>query len=307
MINKFKNFLTQIITRSNDRNIYAIGSSHLALMRHQYNNIKDLDELDYKIFSQGGEDGIIDYLLHSLKIKKPKFVEIGIGDYWESNTRFLFERTSCKGLVIDIIDNLEKKVMKNIRYWKGDLTVLNKEITPDNILDTLKKKNFNIGLDLFSIDIDGVDYWVLEKLENEFSKIVVVEYNPIFGDSSEISVPDIKGFKREKYHFSHLCFGASLKALINLLDKKGFIFLGTNLLRSNAFFVLKKFQNQFKLDLPEINNLNKHVDSNIRESRNKEGVLSYISGQNKFKQIENCEVVDLSTDSKKLLKLKDIS
>ena len=128
MFTRLKNFLIWTITKSNDRNIYTIGSSHLALMRQNYHNIKDLDELDFKIYSQAGEDGIIDYLLHSLKIKKPKFVEIGTGDYWESNTRFIFERTSCKGLIVDIIENLEQKVMKNVKLWKGDLTVLKKKL-----------------------------------------------------------------------------------------------------------------------------------------------------------------------------------
>ena len=61
--------------------------------------IRNINDLDYKIFSQNGEDGIIDYLLHALKIDKPKFVEIGVGDYSECNTRFLFERTSPKGLI----------------------------------------------------------------------------------------------------------------------------------------------------------------------------------------------------------------
>ena len=306
MFTRLKNFLIWTITKSNDRNIYTIGSSHLALMRQNYHNIKDLDELDFKIYSQAGEDGIIDYLLHSLKIKKPKFVEIGTGDYWESNTRFIFERTSCKGLIVDIIENLEQKVMKNVKLWKGDLTVLKKKISPDNVLAILGKQNFDKNLDLFSIDIDGVDYWVLEKLENEFSKIVVAEYNPYFGSNSKVSVPNIEGFKREKYHYSHLCFGASLKAIISLLDKKGFMFLGTNLMRSNAFFVLKKFRNQIKINLPDTTNLGRYVDSNIRESRNKNGKLNYISGPKRLKEIENCEVIDLSTDEKKLLKLKDI-
>ena len=306
MLNRIKNFLSWNTIKSNDRNIYAIGSSYLALMRYNYSNVKNLDELDYKIYSLGGEDGIIDYLLHTLKIKKPKFVEIGIGDYWESNTRFLFERTSCKGLVIDIIENLKQKVMKNTKIWKGDLTILNEEVTSNNIGDVLKKNNFIKDLDLFSIDIDGVDYWVLEKLENEFSKIVIAEFNPIFGGNAKISVPNIKGFKREKYHYSHLCFGASLKAIIDLLDKKGFIFLGTNLFRTNAFFVLKKFKNEIKLDLSKINNLDQYVDSNIRESRNKNGELNYISGDEKIREIENCEVVDLSTNERRAVKLKDV-
>ena len=85
-----KNIINWLLTKANDRSIFTIGSSHLALMRQNYQNIKNLDELDFKIYSQGGEDGIIDYLMHSLNIKKPKFVELGTGDYWESNTRFLF-------------------------------------------------------------------------------------------------------------------------------------------------------------------------------------------------------------------------
>ena len=306
MFTRLKNFLISIITKSNDRNIFTIGSSHLALMRQNYHNIKDLNELDYKIYSQAGEDGIIDYLLHSLKIKKPKFVELGVGDYWESNTRFVFERTSCKGLIVDNIENFEQKVMKNIKFWKGNLTILKKEISSNNVLAILANQNFDKNLDLFSIDIDGIDYWVLEKLENEFSKIVVAEYNPYFGSNLKISVPNIESFKRKNYHYSHLCFGASLKAIISLLYKKGYIFLGTNLLRSNAFFVLKKFKDQIKINLPDMTHLDRYVDSNIRESRNKRGELNYLSGSSILKQIENCEVMDLTSENKKLLKVKEV-
>ena len=251
MFNRLKDFIGRIITKSNDRNIFATGSSHLALMRQSYHNIQDLDDVNFKIYSQSGEDGIIDYLLHSLKIKKPRFVEIGIGDYWESNTRFMFERTSSKGLIIDIIENLEQRVKKNVKFWKGDLTVLKKEIDSDNFLDVLQEHKFDKNLDLLSVDIDGVDYWVLEKLPNEFSKIVVVEYNACFGDKLMISVPNIKGFQRKKYHYSYLCFGASLRAFINLLKNKGYIFLGTNLLRSNAFFILERFKDRINLNLSD--------------------------------------------------------
>ena len=91
-----------------------------------------------------------------------------------------------------------------------------------------------------------------------------------------------------------------------MLNKKGYIFLGTNLLRTNAFFVLKKFKDKINLDLSNTNLLNKHVDSHIRESRNKKGILNYLSGKNRIKEIENCEVVDLSNSEKKLVKIKDI-
>ena len=88
------------------------GLYHLLNMREKYPNIRSLNDVDFKIFSQNGEYGIIDYLLYQLNIEKPKFVEIGIGDYTEANTRFIFERTSPKGLVIDSIRDLEIKIKK---------------------------------------------------------------------------------------------------------------------------------------------------------------------------------------------------
>ena len=91
-----------------------IGNSHVLNMRDKYHKIKKLFEVDYKIFSQNGEDGILDYLLYQLEIQKPKFLEIGVGDYSECNTRFIFERCSPKGTIIDLLNNLEEKVKKNV-------------------------------------------------------------------------------------------------------------------------------------------------------------------------------------------------
>ena len=100
MLNFIKNFLNLTISRANDRNIFAIGSAHFSEMRQCYSSIKHLSEADYKVFSQTGEDGIIDYLLYSLDIKVPQFVEIGVGDYRESNTRYIFEKNLCRGLLL---------------------------------------------------------------------------------------------------------------------------------------------------------------------------------------------------------------
>ena len=63
--------------------------------------ISNIEETYFKIFSQDTEDGIIQYLLKSLKINDVKFVEIGTQDYSESNTRYLFETMRCEGLIID--------------------------------------------------------------------------------------------------------------------------------------------------------------------------------------------------------------
>jgi len=188
MINFIKNFLSEIISRSNDRNIFAIGSSHFSIMRQYYSEIKNLSDADYKVFSQTGEDGIIDYLLYSLNIKVPKFVEIGVGDYRESNTRYIFQKNCSRGLIVDKNKNLEKKVSKIVKLWKGDLTIIETAVTSENILHILNSNDFDNNLDVFSLDVDGIDYWILEVLPEKLSKIVILEYNPVFGTNLEVTI-----------------------------------------------------------------------------------------------------------------------
>ena len=306
MINFIKNFLSEIISKSNDRNIFAIGSSHFSIMRQYYSEIKNLSDADYKVFSQTGEDGIIDYLLYSLNIKVPKFVEIGVGDYRESNTRYIFQKNCSKGLIVDKNKNLEKKVSKIVKLWKGDLTIIETAVTSENILHILNSNDFDNNLDVFSLDVDGIDYWILEVLPEKLSKIVILEYNPIFGPSLEITIPNLKDFDRKKYHYSSLCYGASLKALIKLMNQRKYIFVGSNIACFNAFFVLESEVEKLNLNLPDKNDLTKYTTSYIRESRSIENKLNYLSGKQKLKEIENCEVIDLSNPEKKLVKIKDI-
>ena len=143
-------------------------------------------------------------------------------------------------------------------------------------------------------------------MPEDFSKIFIAEYNPIFGSELEITVPNIPNFIRGNYHFSHLCYGVSLRALVRKMEEKGYIFVGSNELNNNAFFVQKKYKQNLKIDCPEINNLDKYVVSNVRESRNQEGELSYLRKNERLKIIENCEVIDLSSQKNEVKKIKDI-
>ena len=170
-------------------------------------------------------------------------------------------------MIIDIIDNFEKKVKENIKFWKGNLKILKKNINAENIQNTLKNNNFFNDIDLLSIDIDGIDYWVLKELPKNFSKIIIVEFNPYFGDKLKITVPNIKNFNRTNYHYSNLCFGASLPALIDLLKTKGMEFVGTNLFKNNAFFVNTEFIEMLSLDRIDVSDLKLHVNANFREKQ----------------------------------------
>ena len=283
-----------------------IGNSHFLNMCQKYNNVKYLSEVDYKVFSQNGEDGIIDYLLYSLKLEKPKFLEIGIGDYSESNTRFIFQRTSTDGHVIDCVPNLEEKIKKKVNLWKGNLNIINKKISSENITEILNENLILQSLDLFSLDIDGIDYWIIEKLPKDFSKIAILEYNHVFGSDFEVTVPNLENFDRSTYHHSNLCFGMSLKAAINIMEKKNFYFIGTNLFRNNAFFVSKNYpKNDFFQNLI-IEDLSNSTNASFRESRDVKGNLNYLSGKKKIQEISECQIIKLDNGNCKKIKIKEL-
>lgn len=300
-----KKLIKKFLNNYQDNKKRMIGHSHIINIRAKYPEVKNLSDLDYKIFSQNGEDGILDYIVECLKIKKPNFIEIGVGDYTESNTRFIFETRSLRGLVIDCLPDLKNKINQNIKSWKGELSIEENFVSTDNILDILNKNNF-YSTDLLSIDIDGIDYWILEKIKKNYSKIVILEYNSIFGNNIEVTIPNIKNFNRTSYHFSNLCYGMSIKAAINLMDKKNYYFLGTNNLKNNAFFVSKNFPKSEFFPRLEIENINDTTNSFLTESRDKDGKLNFIKGKNKIKEILGCEVIDLSNSKYELKKLNQI-
>ncbi len=272
--------------------------------RKFYKVINLLEKAEVKIYSQNGEDGIIDYINNSLELVNYNFVEIGVGDYSEANTRYLYEKYYSKGLIVDNIDNLYEKVKKNINLWKGDLRISNTSVTSKNINNILAA-NCNYEIDLFSLDIDGIDYWVLKELKPQISKVFIAEYNPIFGDKLQVTVPNLNNFNRKDYHYSCLCFGMSLKALINLMDEKGYYFLGTNRLKNNAFFISQHFDKKKYFPNIIINDLEYYINNNFRESRDLNGNLNYLSKKKALENIYDCEVVDLSNSNYKLKKLRN--
>lgn len=268
-------------------------------------NINDIDQTNYKVFSQNGEDGIIQYLIKTLNLKYIKFVEIGTEDYTESNTRYVFQTMRCDGLIIDPLKNLETLVKKNISdFWKNNLKIINKFATPENINSLLDDSNFHNNIDLFSLDIDGIDYWIIKKLKKNISKIFVAEYNPYFGPDLEITVPNINNFHRTSYHYSNLCWGVSLKSLIKIMIEKNYTFVGSNDFRNNAFFVSNDYIDKIKLKKPNLENLFEFTNATFRESRDQIGNLTFIEPKKILYEIKDCEVVDLKRD--KLVKIREL-
>jgi hypothetical protein len=251
----------------------------------------------FKVFSQWDEDGIIQYLVSHLPIRNKTFIEFGVEDYEESNTRFLLLNDHWQGMVLDACESDIRFIQTDRIYWEFDLQAKCAWITRENIDSLLRGAGFSEDVGLLSIDIDGNEYWIWEAIHSIRPRIVIVEYNSVFG-LQPISVPYKEDFNRLSAHYSGLYYGCSLAALYHLAKKMGYILVGSNILGNNAFFIRSDFASEFKALEPK----EAYVPSKFKESRDPAGNLSYIRGEDRMKLIEHLPVTNVVTGKEGLLK-----
>ena len=253
------------------------------------NSIASLQDAEFKVFSQFGDDGIIQYLIHRLATLPDSFVEFGVENYQESNTRFLLLNDNWRGVVLDSDQQCIRQIQESKFYWRHTLAARCAWITRDNINELLRKARLTGEIGLLSIDIDGNDYWVWEKLDAVDPVIVIVEYNSIFGPDLAVTIPYDPNFARHRAHYSGQFWGASLPGLTQLAEKKGYSLVGCNRAGNNAYFVRNdKIDNLKALDAKDA-----FVDARWRDSRDKNGKLDYLTGTERFQAIAEMEVYDL--------------
>jgi hypothetical protein len=259
-------------------------------------NAKNFREAEFKVFSQFGDDGIIQYLIARLDIpaELSTFIEFGVQDYSESNTRFLLMNDNWRGLVMDGDQNNMESLKARDMYWRHDLTALCRWIDRDNINAILEESGFSGPLGILSIDIDGNDYWVWQRIETVQPVIVIVEYNSVFGAKRAVTVPYDPVFNRTKAHYSNLYWGASLPALANLGRSKGYAFVGSNQAGNNAYFVHENYIGRG--GIATIKPEQGYVESRFRESRDKRGRLTYLGGAARRQTIAEMPVYDIERD-----------
>jgi hypothetical protein len=195
------------------------------------------EEAEFSCFSQFGEDGIIEYLIQRCDISPSTFVEIGVETYEEANTRFLAEHRLWHGLIVDENPQLARHLTATQLDWRSQVAAVSAFVTRENVRQLVEEFVAIEGLGLLSIDIDGVDYWVLEQLVCFSPAMIIVEYNSMFGDDAPVSIPYDSGFVRDRSEFHNVYYGASLAAFDYLLAPRGYALVGCATAGNNAFFV----------------------------------------------------------------------
>lgn len=250
-----------------------------------------LADTEFRVFSQFGDDGIIEFLVATLGDVPPIFVELGVGDYTESNTRFLLLNRHWRGLICDGNSRLAARIRKDAVAWQNGLTVVDQFITRENVNEMVEREGFSGPIGILSIDLDGNDYYLWEALTAVTPAIVVMEYNAVFGADAAVSVPYDDAFQRFAAHSSGLYWGASLKALQVMAARKGLVFVGCNSAGNNAYFIARALEPRLPRSLAP----GTFVDARFRDSRGPRGELTSLAGPRRQEAIAGMPVVDVET------------
>lgn len=184
----------------------------------------DLRGTDLKTFSQNGEDGILAKILETIGATNRYYVEFGVGDGMECNTRLLREN-GWSGLMMDC------------EFNNPSIGLHQHFITAENINDLFSKHNVPYKFDVLSIDIDNNDYWVWKALSSVYKpRIVIIEWNCSISPYRSLVVPYNAN---ERWDLTSY-FGASILALKKLGESKGQVLVASDRRATNLFFVRER-------------------------------------------------------------------
>ncbi len=225
----------------------SIAQTNQLLLRGYYQRLRaegkplpPLADVEFRCYSQNGEDGIIQYILALLGTGPKKAVEICAGAGIECNSANLIINHGWDAL---LFDSDAANIAGGKEFYRTCLdtfcqppTLVQAWITAENVEALIAEHGYAGEIGLLSIDVDGMDYWIWRAIRGISPRLVVVEFNPCWGPELSVSVPYDPNFRID---FSKTPYynGASLAAFCKLAKQKGYRLIGVQRLGFNAFFL----------------------------------------------------------------------
>lgn len=203
--------------------------------------LPSFDDIQFRVHSQNGEDGIIWYIFSLIGTTNKRVVEMCAADGAQCNSANLILNHGWDALLLDGDENFVKN---GIQYFKRNPdsswsppVFKHAWITKDNVNDILKSAGYDGDLDLFSLDMDGVDYWIWDAIDCINPRVVVTECQIVWGPEEAVTIPYQESFQAELVNGGVEYGGASIAAFVKLAKKKGYRLIGCERYGFNAFFL----------------------------------------------------------------------
>jgi hypothetical protein len=223
----------------------AVSQKALSMLYKQQRLLKgeplSFKDVGFRVHSQHEEDGILLYIFSLIGTTNKRCVEICAGNGVECNTANLIFNHRWIGF---LCDGNESRVQEARHYYKHNAdtmfwppAIVHAWMTKDNVNQLLQDHGFTGDIDLLSLDVDGIDYWLWQELSCVSPRVVVLEFNHLWGPTASVSVPYRDDFVAEFTQYGSDYAGASLPAFVKLGQRKGYRLIGTNAIATNAFFL----------------------------------------------------------------------
>ncbi|MEO8078692.1 MAG: hypothetical protein ABI818_20375 [Acidobacteriota bacterium] len=199
--------------------------------------LPSMNEVGFRKYSQFEEDGILLYLFSVIPPLNRTCVEICAGNGRECNTANLIINHGWWG---HLFDGNEQDVKDGETFFSRNKDTFlypprfsTAWITAENVNDHIARSGAKGPVDLLSLDIDGMDYWVWKAITVIEPQVVVCETHSAIPPDKALTVPYDPAFIFESDNFR----GASLAAMCQLGKEKGYRLVGTHRFGFNAFFM----------------------------------------------------------------------
>ena len=178
------------------------------------------------VYSQNGEDGIVEELLKRLNITNGWVCEFGAWDGIYSSNTFNLVTKGFDAVFIEGDVNKYGDLLKTVNKYNNIIPInafVDYNDTQNSLDNLLKKTNIPIDFDILSIDIDSYDYQVWKSLKTYHPKIVIIEINSSVNTNNDNHIHE-----HNKYG------GTGFKPTFDLGIQKGYKFI---LHTGNMFFI----------------------------------------------------------------------
>jgi hypothetical protein len=209
--------------------------------------LSDPSTWEFSGFSQNGEDGIIDLLTRRIENPNRYFIEIGASDALENNTTWLAISRRFSGIWVEgdqATSDWCSYLFTSLNYGVESVCMF---VTKEKVTD-LKERALHTNPDVFSLDIDGNDYFIAEAVLSSGirPKIFIVEYNSSFGPGLSVTIPYREDFRNNRDYLENLYYGCSIAAWKKLFSKFGYVFVTVDSNGVNGIFINpKEFGTEF--------------------------------------------------------------
>jgi hypothetical protein len=198
----------------------------------RYDDPRRLSRQEFRAFSQGGEDGILLEIFRRIGTATKTFVEVGLEDGLECNTRHLLAM-GWTGLWIEGSPRCTALIRQHFvnELGSGNLRLEEYFVQPYNFDNLIQTAGLPLEFDLLSIDVDSIDFWLWKGVQQHRPRVVVMEYNARIPPGIDWTLA-LDGSNK-----TYPGGGASLDALSRLGREKGYTLVGCGFTGCNAFWV----------------------------------------------------------------------